>query len=288
MPTRIEQLASNSTMYYRGDQCLEISPFDNYYMFTIYRESGDETADDSIPLNLTNLGGLYLTFGEGDGEIRIENYKNAEDVDMVNGQVVFRIPKTDAKKILALSSNVFYISSMITDGKTASDETVLYTGTWVDYATGMGVSLTSTITSLKNTIRELEAKLDNTLAESNLKIEELLNEIEALNRTIESQSLTIRELQETIDTYNSDVVEYITANILSTTNANSETNTQNKIKTPIANQAVKTEAQGRETSFSLESKASELAQNLLGNAKPNNTGIPVDLKSTVNQNKKRR
>ena len=99
MPTRIEQLASNSTMYYRGDQCMEISPFDNYYMFTIYRESTDKEQDDSIPLNLTNLGSLYLSFINGEEEVRIENYKYAEDVDMANGEVVFRIGKDDAKKI---------------------------------------------------------------------------------------------------------------------------------------------------------------------------------------------
>lgn len=223
MPTRIEQLASNDTMYYRGDQCMEIAPFDNYYLFTIYKESTDSTVDDSVPLNLTNLGSLYLTFSSGDNEVVIENYKEVESVDMVNGEVVFRIGKEDARKILGLGSKTFYISSKITDGVTESDETVLYTGTWVDFATGMQTSLTQTIQVLNDSILNLQTTLDNTVADYEARLRNYESEIESLKSTIASQEATIRELQEVIDTYNSDVVDYITANILSTTTVNTNT-----------------------------------------------------------------
>lgn len=107
MPTRIERLASNSTMYYRGDTCIEISPFTNYYLFTIYKESNDEKVDDGVPLNLTNLGTVWLSFINGDTKIRIPNYKNVENVDMANGEVVFRISEEEASRILALGNNTF-------------------------------------------------------------------------------------------------------------------------------------------------------------------------------------
>lgn len=217
MPTRIEELASNSTMYYRGDECLEIAPFDNYYMFTIYKESSDKNAvDHSVPLNLTHIGFIYLLFLNGDDEIRIPNYTDAIGVDMANGQVVFKINKETAKKILAMTAGVFYITSQMTDGKTAGDETVLYTGRWVDFATGMAGSLTSTINSLNATVTELQATLDSKASEyaSTVAIKDA--EIESLNKTIAAYEETIKQLQSVIETYNSDVVDYITANILKT------------------------------------------------------------------------
>ena len=200
MPTRIEQLASNSTMYYRGDECMEIAPFDNYYMFTVYKESDDGEPDNSVPLNLTNLGSLFLSFANGDETVRIENYKDAENIDMANGEVVFRIGKDDAKRILQFPSNTFYISSQITDGKTASDETVLYSGEWVEFSKGMKTSLTATISTLKSTVSELQSKLQDTIDEYEIKLEAANTEIESLKGEITSKNATITELQNIIDT----------------------------------------------------------------------------------------
>lgn len=282
MPTRIEQLASNSTMYYRGDQCMEISPFDNYYMFTIYRESTDKEQDDSIPLNLTNLGSLYLSFINGEEEVRIENYKYAEDVDMTNGEVVFRIGKDDAKKILALGSNTFYISSKITDGVTSSDETVLYTGEWVDFATGMQTSLTSTIQTLNNTILELQNKLSSLKEEYDVILDSLYSEIENLKNEINAKDVTIKELQDTIDTYNSDVVDYITANIISTGGTTVSTNTTNKENTMVNSHSISREIKldpKQYTTHTIEREVEQLQKNWLSNARIDNRENIVNLKS---------
>ncbi len=282
MPTRIEQLASNSTMYYRGDQCMEIAPFDNYYMFTIYRESTDKEQDDSIPLNLTNLGSLYLSFINGEEEVRIENYKYAEDVDMANGEVVFRIGKDDAKKILALGSNTFYISSKITDGVTSSDETVLYTGEWVDFATGMQTSLTSTIQTLNNTILELQNKLSSLKEEYDVILDSLYSEIENLKNEINAKDVTIKELQDTIDTYNSDIVDYITANIISTGGTTISTNTTNKENTTVNSHSISREIKldpKQYTTHTIEREVEQLQKNWLSNARIDNRESIANLKN---------
>ncbi len=217
MPTRIEELASNSTMYYRGDECLEIAPFDNYYMFTIYKESSDNNKrDSSVPLDLTHIGFIYLIFPDGENEVRIPNYTDAKNIDMVNGQVVFKISKENAKRILAASAGTFYITSQMTDGRTAGDETVLYTGRWVDFASGMAAALTSTINSQSVTITDLQATLNTEREIYRTEIDNLKSKIKSLEAQIEADEKTISQLQATIDTYNSDVVDYITANILST------------------------------------------------------------------------
>lgn len=212
--TRIEQLASNSTMYYRGDECMEIAPFDNYYMFTLFRESDDGQPDDSVPLDLTNTGSLFLSFADGDNTVRVENYREAENIDAANGEVVFRIGKEDARRILSFSSRTFYVSAMMTDGRTSSDETVLYSGEWVEFSKGMKGSLTDTITSLKNTVLELQAKLQDAVDSYEAKLASAQSEIESLKADVESRDATIRKLQDTIDAYNSDIVDYIEANII--------------------------------------------------------------------------
>lgn len=187
MPTRIEKLASNSTLYYRGDVCMEVSPFTNYYLFTIYRESTDEEIDNQIPLDLTNLGTIYLTFISGDSKIRIPHSVGVEKVDMVNGEVLFRIAEEDANKILSLSNHTFYISSVVEGKNSASDETVFYTGQWIDYATGMQTSLTDTISQLNQEIKNLQVQFANQtdgyefqIAELNNRIRDLMAENDAL------------------------------------------------------------------------------------------------------------
>ncbi len=219
MPTRIEKLANNSTMYYRGDSCLEISPFTNYYMFTIYRESNDESVDDHLPLNLTNLGTIWLSFINGSTKIRIPNYKEVEDIDMANGEVVFRISEEDASRILALTNNTFYVSSAITDGKTSSDETVLFSGSWSEYSLAMKAALTDTVTNLKDTVRSLEEKIAADTESWTNKLENAQTEIENLKSENDRLSAQIIELENKLAEIDS---SYIDATIVSQTSSQSE------------------------------------------------------------------
>lgn len=219
MPTRIEQLASSDTLYYRGDTCMEIAPFDNYYAFTIYKESGDNTVDESVPLNLTNLGDLYISFGD----IRIKQYDNVDNVDTANGEVIFRISKDTARQIIAMSDHTFYISAQITDGATAGDETVLYTGEWMEFSVNMRSSLTETITTLNTRLSDLQRQYTGTTAQLNAQIEERDQTIASLTESLAAAQAAIDALQMQVDAYEDRNVGYINANILSTEYINSTT-----------------------------------------------------------------
>lgn len=197
-------------MYYRGDTCLEISPFTNYYMLTIYRESNDSTVDDSVPLDLTNLGTVYLSFINGGDKIRIPNYTLAENVDMANGEVVFRIASEEAERILNFSNRTFYISTAIGNGDSSSDETVLYSGQWNDYASAMQTSLTDTITTLNGTITELNGRISDLTDSYELRISELENEIAAKQSEIDALNARVSELEERVASSN----DYVEATIV--------------------------------------------------------------------------
>ena len=107
---RFVNLSVNEEPKSQGEGTIKISPFDDYFIFTIF----DETDGVNTPIDLSNVGTLYMVFiGEKD-EIRIPNYTNVQNVDMASGQVLFRIDSDDAKKILALDNRNFYISTKIT------------------------------------------------------------------------------------------------------------------------------------------------------------------------------
>ena len=212
MPTRIEKLASNQTMYYRGDTCLEISPFTNYYMFTIYRESNDAKVDDHVPLNLTNLGTIWLSFISGETRVRVPHYTDAENVDMANGEVVFRIPEEDAARILALSARTFYVSSAVSGNGTSSDETVLFSGTWAEFSSAMRTSLTETIQSLNETIAKLENKIMTDTDAWNVRLSELETENGNLKGETDRLKARVADLENRLAETGA---EYIDATIIS-------------------------------------------------------------------------
>jgi uncharacterized small protein (DUF1192 family) len=147
----------------QGDGVIRISPFDDYIIFTLYDETSgirpsnsnskaipgiSPSADDVIntadtPIDLSNVGTLTLVFvGEND-EIRIPNWTQVKDVDLSKGQVLFRISKEDSKKILALDNQNFYISTRMEDPSGVSDESVLYTGTFLGLTDAAQQTLTA-------------------------------------------------------------------------------------------------------------------------------------------------
>ena len=104
----------------QGDGTIRISPFDDYIIFTIFDETGEDGEMRDTPIDLSNVGTLTLVFvGEND-EIRIPNWTQVLEVDLAQGQVLFRIDNQN-----------FYVSTRMEDENGVSDESVLYTGTFL-------------------------------------------------------------------------------------------------------------------------------------------------------------
>lgn len=165
-----------------------------------------------MPLNLTNLGTIWLSFISGETKIRIPNYTNAENVEMTNGEVVFRISEEEANRILALSNHTFYVSSAITDSNSSSDETVLFSGSWNEYSSAMRTSLTETIQSLNDTIATLKNKILTDTDAWNVKLSELEDENSKLKAEIDRLNAQTIELETKLAEIDS---SYIDANIIS-------------------------------------------------------------------------
>lgn len=183
-----------------GDGTIRISPFDDYIIFTIYDETseirpstedqqakvGDENVTNSTetPIDLSNVGTLTLVFiGEND-EIRIPNWTQVQEVDLAQGQVLFRISKEDSKKILALDNNKFYVSTRMENEFGVSDESALYTGTFLGLDDAAQETMTAKMNGQSDLYsKELAAKqqlIDNYAINQ----AELISTIEELNATI--------------------------------------------------------------------------------------------------------
>lgn len=182
---RFKNLSVNEEPLPQGQGIIKISPFDDYFLFTLY----DEIEGVNSPIDLSNVGTIFMVFFGKNDEIRIPNFTNVSDIDLSNGQVLFRISKDDSSKILALSNNNFYISTMMTDGEGRSDESVLYTGTFL--------SLDESAASfMQNQLELVQIEYSKELAKLQEDIKKLNEEILNRNNVTSEQTAVIEVLKQ--------------------------------------------------------------------------------------------
>lgn len=195
---RFVNLSVNEMPLPQGDGMIRISPFDDYFLFTLY----DEVDGEDTPIDLSNVGTLYLNFLGDTDDIDIKNHTQVEEIDLSQGEVLFRITRSDSKKILALSNNNFYISTQMIDREdgSTSDESVLYQGIWLAADDANRISLTRQIEEARV---EYSILLSN-LQEENVKLKAENNE---LINSANEDDLTIQKLQNSNDELTNELEE---------------------------------------------------------------------------------
>ena len=192
----------SNVIYGKGDVCLQLTPFDNYRMFTLYE---DWRTDDHKPIDLSNGQKIYLVFKSKKKEIRIPEYdliNSNYTVDKVNGQVLFKISQKNAIDILDMDTNVFYITRVyeVTDytGERviSSDEEVLYTGLFKDETSNTTDSYTSKLKASMGLLEDRTKEVQS-LQESNV----------ALIEQNTNYAAQVTDLQDEIDRLNSRISE---------------------------------------------------------------------------------
>ena len=111
-----DSVVAGNTLYY-GDGKLQIlvKPFDNIIKFTIASEivaQNNTKAPNYI--DLTGYGLIQMVFKNTQSTIEFGLYTNNNDINLINGTVVFLIPAnkiTDIRTIYNSGVNVFYITS---------------------------------------------------------------------------------------------------------------------------------------------------------------------------------
>ena len=166
---RFVNLSVNDQPLPQGDATIRISPFDDYFLFTLY----DEVDGEPTPIDLSNVGNIFINFIGNADEIDIKNHTQVEEVDLSQGQVLFRITRSDSKKILVLDNNNFYISTKMIDETDGANRTSLISQVEeqrIEYSIQLG-NLQDENTKLK----EDNAFLVTSSGEDDLTIQQLQN-----------------------------------------------------------------------------------------------------------------
>ena len=183
---RFVNLSLNEEILPQGDGTIRISPFDDYILFTLY----DEIDNADTPIDLSNVGNLFISFIGEDDLIKIPYYTNVQELDLSQGQVLFRLSEEDSKKILALDNKNFFISSqMVSENGDESDETTLYTGTFLSFSDEAKESMTSQYNRLLDTSSAEVAALTEEIAS-------LQNEIKLLKEDKSKLETTVTALKD--------------------------------------------------------------------------------------------
>jgi len=182
---KFKNLSVNEGPKPQGEGSIRISPFDDYFIFTLY----DEIDGVDSPIDLSNVGTIYMVFIGKNDEIRIPNYTNVQDIDMSSGQVLFKIGKNESQKILALDNRNFYISTMMVDPDGSSDESVIYTGTFLSFEESAKVSLTQQL-------EDARLEYSKQLAELQVTVDRLNQDIGQKDNLIAEQTAVIESLKQ--------------------------------------------------------------------------------------------
>jgi hypothetical protein len=188
----------------QGDGNIRISHFDDYFLFTLY----DEKDGQNVPIDLSNVGTIYISFIGTTDEVKIPNYTNVKDIHMAGGQVLFRISAAEGKRILRLNTSNFFISTkMIGENNTASDESVIYTGTFSSISDAAKQSLTSQLNKVKTdltsqitTLTKENASLNDTIKSQSQKIDSLTVALTALTNSNAELTNELAELIKDLST----------------------------------------------------------------------------------------
>lgn len=179
------QDGTTELIFGQGDLVLPIDPTDNYLKFTVYEANPKKPGEQKFA-NLNNNSRFTLNFGK-DGSFLYNSLTDPAFSNPSVGQIAFRIPKDQARKILESNDFRFYIALIAEDGT----ETLLYTGTWIsssEYA-----AVINSETRAKNDLLNDPSTIINGLRET---ITNLQNENARLkNRDITLDRSLLKQLQ---------------------------------------------------------------------------------------------
>jgi len=121
--------ATDQVIYGQGRMTLPIDPTDNVIKFTVY-QTDPSKATNQTKVNLNNNSEFRLNFGEG-SEFAFSTIVDDTLTNPSLGEIAFRVPKDQAKLILASTDALFTITLI---SKADGTESLLYTGKWTSSA----------------------------------------------------------------------------------------------------------------------------------------------------------
>ena len=88
-----------------GNLTIKIPPFTSYYKFVIAKRK----QDDVEFVSFVNAENVIMTFGDGNQKLKFNHISN-KDINMGEGEVLFKISEANANTIRGMKNKTFYIS----------------------------------------------------------------------------------------------------------------------------------------------------------------------------------
>jgi hypothetical protein len=193
----IEKGSTNTSAQEDGDAELIISEFDSYIFFDMDFTNLKERSD----VDLTGVGDVFLTFFEGDIQIKIKNLDYIKNIEKTMGQVVFKITTNESKRIRNLKNRYFFVSTKVSLDAGQSQESCLFSGFWRAFNEAPRISFASKLASQNIEKERLQKELSNSntsLLESQKRLKDaeeknlqLKNDIKSMQGSIDSLVLQI-------------------------------------------------------------------------------------------------
>jgi len=125
---QLQPSTTTQPVYGQGDATIVMSPFDNYFKFTILK-SESSTGHVPSPLDLGQNAEYFIVFMTNEGlKQRYPFIPDAKIGDPQAGDLVFKVPGSDAVNILQYKNRQFWLVSKFAD---TGSETGIYHGEFV-------------------------------------------------------------------------------------------------------------------------------------------------------------
>lgn len=193
---KADKSTGTQTVYGQGDAGIIITPFDNFYKFTMMRTEAS-TGSTPSPINLGMNAEYYLAFINDNGEkVRFPYMQEAVIGDPTKGDLVFKVQGSEAENLLKFTNREFWITSRFDDGS----ETNMYQGNF--YSVEERAAFQANEDRVNNT-KSVAARADETmrmLASKNAELEQTLQTLKLSNVSNAPQQLVVKgELQPVIE-----------------------------------------------------------------------------------------
>jgi uncharacterized protein YktA (UPF0223 family) len=114
-------------IFKQNDLRIVIKPFENAYKFRVYTTT---SSGEYTPFNLSNSSDVTLQFTGSKGKIVVSHLGDSNRENLMEGEVIFVIPKDTSNSILDWCDRTMYISITTLASETSIDS-VIYTMEWV-------------------------------------------------------------------------------------------------------------------------------------------------------------
>lgn len=163
-----DKTSTTTLVYGQGDCNIIVNPFDNFFKFTILKTNGTETP---APLDLGSNATYFLVFIDNkNGKVRFPSVIDLTLADPTKGDVLFKVPESDATNIVTFNTLEFFIVSKFPD---TGLETQIYQGVFnkpqdiqTVKATNDSIK-TAQSTAIETKINEISTKQEAIIAQTN-------------------------------------------------------------------------------------------------------------------------